>query len=195
MENKDSKKQSIKLPTISQLTDKKNRLFLIGLLGIVVIFLSDFLFKPLQNNTVNENSEFLMYEETMQSAENYTENLEKELEAVIQNIYGAGNVKVMITIEEPGKTIYAQSEKSITEMQHKDENIVDEKVSYESEYTIIDDGSKDTPMIEMQTLPIIKGVAVICEGGDDITVISNITELVSVVLGVSTNRICVTKMI
>ena len=41
----------------------------------------------------------------------------------------------------------------------------------------------------------LKGVAVVCEGGDDITVIKRITDLVSVVLGLSTNRICVTKMI
>ncbi len=195
MENQNNKKQNLKLPTISALFDKKNRLFLIGLLGILIIFLSDFLFKSQSGNESSENSTNYVQYQIQQNADVYVQNLEEELTQMIESIYGVGAVKVMITIETPGEIIYAQSEKSSTEMTTQNDGITDEKASFESEYTIIDDGNKDTPIIEMQTLPSIKGVAVVCEGGDDITVISNITELVSVVLGVSTNRICVTKMI
>ncbi len=190
-------RQSIKLPTKDMLLDKKNRLFLIGIAGILIIFLSDFIFRA--NDTENlasiNGDDFTAYENVLQNADAYTEKLEKDLVHMIESVYGVGSVEIMITIETPGETIYATSHKSTTETQQISEGVTDEKTSYESEYTIIDDGNKDTPIIEMQTLPEIKGVAIVCKGGDDIRVVSDVTELVSVVLGVPTNRICVTKMI
>ena len=60
----------------------------------------------------------------------------------------------------------------------------------ESEY-VLSDG---VPVLESSIEPSVKGVSVICEGGDDIKVIARITEFVSVGLGIPTNRICVTKM-
>ncbi|MEG2036556.1 MAG: hypothetical protein RRZ93_01060, partial [Ruthenibacterium sp.] len=108
---------------------------------------------------------------------------------------GAGKATVMITLDTSGETVYARNEKSNTETQSGEAGVQNRKSSFESDYPIIDTGSSDAPIVEAQLLPEIKGVAVVCEGGDDITVISRVTELVSVVLGLSTNRICVTKMI
>ena len=42
-------------------------------------------------------------------------------------------------------------------------------------------------------MPKVRGVAIICEGGDDIIVKQKIVELVSRVLGISTTRISVTQ--
>ena len=49
--------------------------------------------------------------------------------------------------------------------------------------------------VETRLEPEVKGVAVLCEGGDDILVIKRITDLVATVLDIPTNRICVAKMI
>lgn len=73
--------------------------------------------------------------------------------------------------------------------------MTDRKESYKSEHIIVDAADGKQPLVETHIEPEVKGVAVVCEGGDDITVIKRITDLVSVVLGLSTNRICVTKMI
>ncbi len=193
MEKKENEKAKLNLPTINQLLHKKNRLFLIGILGIFLIFLSDFLFTNQTDNNVQNNVP--VYEQTVQQADIYIDSVEKELVQIIGNVQGVGEVSVMITLETPGQTIYAQSEKSTSQVNYGDDGAKDESTQYESEYTIINGENGDAPIVQMQTLPEIKGVAVVCEGGDDITVISRVTELVSVVMGVSTNRIFVTKMI
>ncbi len=195
MEKNENKKQKLNLPTLSQLFDKKNRLFLIGIGGIFLIFLSDFLFSAQNNSSAQTQDNISTYEQTVQQADVYIDSVEKELVQIIKSVHGVGNVNVMITLENPGQTIYAQSEKSTTESIYSEDGTTDEKTQYESEYTIINGNNGDVPIIQMQILPDIKGVAIVCEGGDDITVISHVTELVSVVLGVSTNRIFVTKMI
>ena len=43
-------------------------------------------------------------------------------------------------------------------------------------------------------LPTVQGVAVLCQGGDDVVVQARVTEAVSVLLGITTNRISVAKM-
>lgn len=179
------------LSLLPQLFQKKNRLFLLGLAGIVLIFLSDTLFKPREESAASAGG-------TKQSAtetDAYEKDLEKRLTQMIQNVQGAGKAVVMVTLDTSGETVYARNEKNNTETQSAESGIQNRKSSYESEYTIVDSGNGDTPIVEAQLLPEIKGVAVVCEGGEDITVVSRVTELVSVVLGLSTNRICVTKMI
>ena len=109
---------------------------------------------------------------------------------------GAGKVQVMITLESAGETVYARDEQSDTQTtQDGSDGVTDRKESYKSEHIIVDAADGKQPLVETHIEPEVKGVAVVCEGGDDITVIKRITDLVSVVLGLSTNRICVTKMI
>ena len=49
-------------------------------------------------------------------------------------------------------------------------------------------------LVEMTWEPVIRGIAVVCEGADDVTVNAQITQAVSVLTGVSTNRISISKM-
>ena len=67
--------------------------------------------------------------------------------------------------------------------------------SFQNEHILFDSGVGKQALVEEQLVPDIKGVAVVCSGGDDIAVIERITELVSVVLDLPSNRICVTKKI
>ena len=89
--------------------------------------------------------------------------------------------------------VHEQSDTQTT--QDGSDGVTDRKESYKSEHIIVDAADGKQPLVETHIEPEVKGVAVVCEGGDDITVIKRITDLVSVVLGLSTNRICVTKMI
>ena len=115
---------------------------------------------------------------------------------MLASVQGAGKVQVMITLESAGETVYARDEQSDTQTtQDGSDGVTDRKESYKSEHIIVDAADGKQPLVETHIEPEVKGVAVVCEGGDDITVIKRITDLVSVVLGLSTNRICVTKMI
>ncbi|NCC06882.1 MAG: stage III sporulation protein AG [Clostridia bacterium] len=169
-----------KLP-FKEILKKKNTLFIIGLAGILLIFMSDFFASD--KKAVKSESDTV-------SSEEYTNQLEAKLITLIESVDGAGKAKVMITLESESESIYAKNETHETQT---DEASSSE--SYKSEHVIISASGGDAPLVETVLSPEIKGVAVVCEGGDDISVTKRIVDLTSVVLGLSTNRICVTKMI
>ena len=174
------------------LFQKKNWLFFVGLAGICLIFLSDILFGG------REGSTGAARQSTQQavSAATGVQELETRLTEMLESVQGAGKVQVMITLESAGETVYARDEQSDTQTtQDGSDGVTDRKESYKSEHIIVDAADGKQPLVETHIEPEVKGIAVVCEGGDDITVIKRITDLVSVVLGLSTNRICVTKMI
>lgn len=58
------------------------------------------------------------------------------------------------------------------------------------EYVYLDNSTTKTKEIE----PVIRGVLVVCEGGDDPVVIERVTEAVTKALDISTAKVCITKL-
>lgn len=58
------------------------------------------------------------------------------------------------------------------------------------EYVYLDDSTTKTKEIE----PIIRGVLVVCEGGDDPVVVERISEAVTKALDISAAKVCITKL-
>ncbi len=132
---------------------------------------------PIENNVYN--------------LEEISREYEEELTHLIEQVSGAGKTSVMVTMESGSETIYAKAETS-DERFSSDESSGDDIFSYSSEYVIIEgeNGSK-TALVEKENEPAVQGVAVLCEGGGDLHIISQVTELVCVVMGVSSNRVYV----
>ena len=66
--------------------------------------------------------------------------------------------------------------------------------TFENEIVMVEENDEKHALIEKTLEPVVKGVVVVCSGADDIKVVSDITNAVSVALNVTTNRICVIKM-
>lgn len=181
--------KQINLKDFFQKHGKKNLLFALGLLGIALIFLADFSFKKdAEIPAAAQASSF--------DSQTYTQQLQKQLEETIAQVEGAGEARVMVTLESGEQTVYACAEKTGTDYTQTGEERVSEKSTYQNDYIMVEDQNGNKRALQQTTLePEIKGVAVVCRGGDDIMVVKRVTELVSVLLGVPTNRICVTKMI
>ncbi len=58
------------------------------------------------------------------------------------------------------------------------------------EYVYLDDSTTKTKEVE----PVIRGVLVVCEGGDDPVVVERVTEAVTKALDISTAKVCITKL-
>ncbi len=58
------------------------------------------------------------------------------------------------------------------------------------EYVYLNDSTTKTKEIE----PVIRGVLVVCEGGDSPVVVERITQAVTKALDISTAKVCVTKL-
>ena len=58
------------------------------------------------------------------------------------------------------------------------------------EYVYLDNSTTKTKEIE----PLIRGVLVVCEGGDDPVVVERVTDAVTKALDISTAKVCITKL-
>ena len=109
--------------------------------------------------------------------EDYCEKLEKNLEEIISEIAGAGDVRVMITVEGSVENIYA-------------EDISDSGERSDRETVIV--GSKEALLKQIKN-PEVKGVLVVCGGGDRAQIKEQVVNAVSTVLDIPASKVCVTK--
>lgn len=107
----------------------------------------------------------------------YEKALTEELEAIISEIKGVGNVSVMVTIEGSSSYVY---EKDV------------EKADMETKAETVIIGNKEA-LIKRIDNPKVKGVLVVCSGGDSINVKEKVINAVSTVLNISSSRVYVTK--
>lgn len=157
-------------------TNKKTFIcFIAGLLGILLIFLSE-AFPNAQEKNKNSEKTYV----------SYSNETEEKLADIISKVEGAGKTKVFLTIEESEEYVYAQnisSDKKDNAQQNEDK-----------EYVIVDGNGGKSGLLVKTVNPKIRGVAIVCEGGDDPAVQQRIYSCVSASLGISTARISISKM-
>lgn len=180
-----SKKMLGNFPFV-KLLEKKNWLFVLGLAGIILIGISDLL----TGGGVSARDEPVQVADVSLAEE----AMEKRLETLLAQVEGAGEVQVMVTLEDAGQTIYAQDQQSQTQEQQSQTG-TSRSVDRTSEHILFDGANGRQALVESQLEPEVKGVAIVCTGAGDILVVGQITDLVATVLDVPTNRICVAKMI
>ena len=156
--------------------DKKSLVIIsLGIIGMLMIMLSgDGDNKKVQSDVIN--TQIILSEA----------QLADEVENFIENIAGAGKTKVILTFESYEETIYAED---------KDENYSnDGEKDINSEYVIIDNGDSEDGLKLKVISPKIRGVAVICQGGNDSIVKTQIVSALSALFDISTNKISVAVM-
>ena len=162
---------------------KKNLILVaIAIFIMVLLLVSEFL--------TPENTESISKENTKIYSSQYIEKTEKELEALLENISGAGEVKVMITLENCYENVFAKgySEKN-------DSKTDSQKSESEEEYIIIKNGSNNEECLVVKVYePTVKGVAVIAQGAGNTQVKNAITQTVCALFDISTAKVSVEKM-
>ncbi len=129
-------------------------------------------------------------ENTPEFSSQYIEKTEKELEKLLGEISGAGNVKVMITLESCFENVYAVGENIKEE---KNENNYESEI--QEEYIIIKNGSSTEECLVVKVYqPVVKGVAVVAEGADNSSVKNAITQTVCALFDINSTKVSVEKM-
>jgi len=123
----------------------------------------------------------------------YEEQLEKRLAEIIGAIAGAGETRVMLTLDCGSEPIYAVQGKTDSKHTYSDSSS-EESLNAAKEYVIIGSGAGEQGLVLRMLEPRVRGVAVICRGGDDLIVRRAIVEAVTAVLGVGSNKVSVAKM-
>lgn len=161
------------------ISDKKISAVLVAIVLVFIILLI--------NNTEEKTKMPVNAETTTMvsvlSINDIQSEIEKQLEEMIKNVHGAGNVRVMVSLSSSGEYIYAENSKKEN---NGDKQLQDnEIVIYES-----DNGSDEGLIVSVKS-PEISGVAVVCDGGNSSVVRSEITNLVTSLFGIGADRVYV----
>lgn len=154
---------------------KTKILIIVGVIGIVLILLSEVQFpesKPKEDLSTNNYV-------------SYVNSLDDELTELIANIDGVGTCKVMITLKNTSESVYAKNTENSSS---------DSSSSQNDEYVIYSGENGDSPLLLKENFPQIEGVAVVCSGGDNVKIQEQIKKCVSALFNISSNRISVSKL-
>ena len=100
---------------------------------------------------------------------------------------GVGRVQLMLSLEQSGEAVYAVNTRQTTGM--------DSSQSYESDLTILSDGSYgEKPVTVKNLLPTFRGAVVLCDGADNAQVRLAVTQAVSTGCGIGTDKVTALKM-
>ncbi|MBQ9979508.1 MAG: stage III sporulation protein AG [Oscillospiraceae bacterium] len=116
------------------------------------------------------------------------EETERKLENAISKIDGAGKATVILTLKSDWESVVAsdtQAEYSRGEETNESLNVT----------TVVINGENGEEVVVLEKIyPKYQGALVICQGGDDLWVKSEVLNAVSRLTGLGTDKITVTKM-
>ena len=113
----------------------------------------------------------------------YAETLRNELKDLLSGMEGVGKCDVFVTFSDGGETVYACDEELSSS---------GDKSDSDRQYVLI--SSRSEGLVLKVYSPAVRGVAVICQGGDSTRVKNDVTEVLSRILGITPDRIAVKKM-
>lgn len=164
----------------------------LGMAGMMLIMLSSIFGDSFGSGRAASKAEGLI------SADEYARQAEQRLERVVGQIEGVGALNVLITVENGFEQVYARSGKSASDSDTVYDSGRPSRVQHsqtsEHSYVLIDaTGGRREALLITQIEPKIKGVVVVCQGADNMVVRERVISAVTTALGISSNRVCVTK--
>ena len=182
--------KTISMEWLMKWKEEKQRgriLLVLGIVGLCLILLSELLAAPAAEETILQS----------QSEENevYITNMEEKLSRLVENVSGAGKCHVMITLEQGVHYVYAsESKKVVDETQSHDgtdSSKIQQKDNSERSIVLLEENGVSRALVETSKEPQVKGVVVVCDGGNSSIVQERITQLLTTVLGIGSNQVCV----
>lgn len=206
MDNK--KEWKFKLPkNIPKELLKKDRLIIVLLAGILLVVIAIPTSTGEKEKTKSEStqSQGITSEQSLdQSA--YTQYVESHLEEILSQVERVGNVKVMVTLKASSEKVVEKDTETSSETVKEEDSqggVRSTMTDSLAESTVYDgtgsSGSSSmsdsqSPYVTKELSPVIQGIIVIADGGDDPVTVQNITEAVQALFDVDTHKIKVMKL-
>ena len=159
---------------IERLKSGKGRaIFIIGIAGIVLIYLSSFFGGEKKEST-----------DVTDSTAAYCEGLENEIEEIVKSITGSRKVSVVITLDSGKQYVYADEGRT-TKTEKEDDR--------EQSYTIIrsSDG-EEKGLLVTEYMPTVRGAAIVC-GNLNSVLEEKIRAAVTAALDISDKKVFITS--
>ena len=112
---------------------------------------------------------------------------EERMEAILSTISGVGELHLMLTLESDGERILAQD----TATDISGDGGASSSVRSESETLVLSRDGGDEAVVTRFLYPCYRGALVVCQGGDSAKVKLAVTQAVSSLTGLTSDRITV----
>lgn len=169
---------------IKNITDKfKNPkiLLIVGIVGIAFIALSSLIPSKKEESKVIQNSSSI-------TAEEYKNNLEAEIKEIVLSLTGYDSA-VMVTLESGIKYDFADDTKDTVSTVSGQNSTTDSRSNTKSYITVRDSNGGEKALIITERMPEIRGVAIICKGGEQELIAEKIEGAVCAALNITSKRV------
>ena len=160
----------------------------IGIIGVLIIFLSDFI-------TVKDKAQ---PKSSSINSEDYAEKLSEDIEQLVKDITGDSEAHALVTLENGTEYIYATERNINTDVvenrggSESYNNQTSDKT--EESYIIINTDSGEQPLLLSTIAPSVRGVAVACISGGNSQIAEQLKTAICVLLDVPESKVSVSAL-
>ena len=168
-------------------SSKLNVAFLLGLVGIILIFISGVFG---DSSSKKQEDKFTDIEEL---SEKYVNSIENKLESIISDMLGGTKVQVLVTLDSSAEYIYASETKTdVGVSEDKESQRNEQNDSNEKSYVLMKDADgNEAALVVCKMMPEIRGVVIVCESGQTDAVAAAVRLAVKSALNIDENKICI----
>ncbi len=167
---------------------------IVGLIGIGMIFISSYIRPPAKESSAAADESSA--EDSL--LEQYRSSITEELGNMLASMDGVGRTKIMITLDGGVRNIYATDTdingRETSRKNGDDENADKQNTEKRSCILVRNKDGTEKALTVGKMMPSVKGVLIVCDGGDDEGIIQRVREAVSAALDISQTHICVSKL-
>ncbi len=164
---------------------KPKGLMIAGLIGIGLIFFSTLFPSGTKREKTVTTQGF--------SAEEYKEMLESEVGRLVEKITGDRSATVVVTLDSGARYVYADSVATSSADSSTEAGALQTNNSTTRSYiTVRNDSGGEEALPVTVYMPQIRGVAIVCRGGGDPTIMSQVESAVTAALHITTTRVYIT---
>ena len=169
------------------ISSKLNIVVLLGLVGIILIFISGIF----ENNDIKKQE--IKISDIEESSEKYVKNMESKLESIISDMLGGTKVQVLVTLDSSAEYIYASETKTdVGVSEDKESQRNEQNDSNEKSYVVMKDSDgNEAALVVCKMMPEIRGVVIVCESGQTDAVAAAVRLAVKSALNIDENKICI----
>ncbi len=153
----------------------------LGLVGIGLIALSEWL----PHSAKEEPSAASETKSATVPAWQVEQAMEERITQLLSAVEGVGNCQVMVTLESDTQAVYAVNTATSSQ--------ANAGQSASEQYLTVDTEQGPAGLLLTHLQPTIKGVAVVCGGGNDPVVCQRVIDVVTTAFHISERRVCVVK--
>ena len=160
-------------------------LFAVAVLGVLLLAFGDHIPALMSGNGNGSEGDAVTEGGATDELALYAAALTEQIEQLCSTVRGAGSVRAAVSLQGGFTYLYAADRES-----RQDEG---EMLQTSESYITVGNGSGEQAVLLTKVPPEIRGIGIVCEGGENAAVRSEILSLLSAAYDIGSNRIYVTQ--